>query len=869
MRNHMMYHEKQAGDPTLEEVLACPAPRCDSAGVSLSVGQPRWGCDFVRVSITIDGKTIAELEQRAAEDAAAFQAAKRARDLEGRRRAEQRHRERESADAAMAPQQRRGSDRRRSYSAKEKLCILDFYEKVRGDGSITRKVEYFGNDQRSRGATFGLVSKWNRRDVERGAAQEHAGTLLRIDKTSRRMGKYAAMEKRLYALFKERRARARKVSAKWFVHTARHIMRSEFSEHATAFRGSRGWMRRFLKRFSLVPRRKTNCKNTTWEQTKPVLQRYFRSTRRRLRDEAWHAARAAAVAAARARPAVAAAPAASPPSQRTRAQDADEDEGEAGRQCARRAWDSAAAAPAEPLPDGNAAAAAVAPTEPLPDGIEAAQPSPHRSPRKRARDDEAAAAAVEPDVPWHERKRAKWGKYLPHQRFNVDQVPMPFIFDMGTTYEEKGAKRVAINQLGPSLSKRQMTAQVCFRPEPPPPPPESASDEVKSRFKKHLMEQPPPCLIFRGTGQMISQREKDAYPPELVVLWQPKAWVDRPTAVGWAKQCYKKVIDADRAAGVADESSRYLLFEDNLDSQGQPAYLETLSAECQTDDHKVPPNKTDQVQPVDRGLGRQLQIYMGQEEDEWLEDDENLQRYENNELTTSDRRILLAQWYCKAYQKAMESRATRKYFEHAGALLTADGSDDDLIKLEGVPRGEKFTWEDDVLDEPMETADLEPEPEDVCPERPDPRARLALEGDEVDETILDDEDDPDDDDAPPAPKVAPPGFRIRAEPPPEEHLAFSKEEAAPGDDLVESSILYRWPSVGWCVGKIVERNANYRFTKKIDNKMEKVNFLIFYEIDGDTVKTVLRSEDYGGEEDGSWVLLEPEGSDAEAEAAGL
>ena len=26
------------------------------------------------------------------------------------------------------------------------------------------------------------------------------------------------------------------------------------------------------------------------------------------------------------------------------------------------------------------------------------------------------------------------------------------------------------------------------------------------------------------------------------------------------------------------------------------------------------------------------------------------------------------------------------------ALLTADGTDDDLIKLEGVPKGEKFTF---------------------------------------------------------------------------------------------------------------------------------------------------------------------------------
>ena len=46
----------------------------------------------------------------------------------------------------------------------------------------------------------------------------------------------------------------------------------------------------------------------------------------------------------------------------------------------------------------------------------------------------------------------------------------------------------------------------------------------------------------------------------------------------------------------------------------------------------------------------------------------------------------LANWYFKAVKKALEGDAKRKYFEHAGALLTADGTDDDLIKLEGTPR---------------------------------------------------------------------------------------------------------------------------------------------------------------------------------------
>ena len=59
--------------------------------------------------------------------------------------------------------------------------------------------------------------------------------------------------------------------------------------------------------------------------------------------------------------------------------------------------------------------------------------------------------------------RRKYGKYLPHQRFNVDQVPLPFANGMNETYEEVGAKRVAVNQNGPSLAKRQATGQVIFR----------------------------------------------------------------------------------------------------------------------------------------------------------------------------------------------------------------------------------------------------------------------------------------------------------------------------------------------------------------------------------------------------------------------
>ena len=74
----------------------------------------------------------------------------------------------------------------------------------------------------------------------------------------------------------------------------------------------------------------------------------------------------------------------------------------------------------------------------------------------------------------------------------------------------------------------------------------------------------------------------------------------------------------------------------------------------------------------------------------WVTSLGRIHRESNAGMTTSDRRILMANWYFKAFWRACEGEAKRKYFEHAGALLTADGSDDNLIQLEGVPAGHTF-----------------------------------------------------------------------------------------------------------------------------------------------------------------------------------
>ena len=72
--------------------------------------------------------------------------------------------------------------------------------------------------------------------------------------------------------------------------------------------------------------------------------------------------------------------------------------------------------------------------------------------------------------------------------------------------------------------------------------------------------------------------------------------------------------------------------------------------------------------------------------------------------------------------------------------------------------------------------------------------------------------------------------------------------------LVGRSILFCWSSVGWHVGLIKEANGDRR--RKMDG--EVINFFVHYEIDDNTSAHVLALATYGGEDTGSWVLLEPE-----------
>lgn len=70
--------------------------------------------------------------------------------------------------------------------------------------------------------------------------------------------------------------------------------------------------------------------------------------------------------------------------------------------------------------------------------------------------------------------------------------------------------------------------------------------------------------------------------------------------------------------------------------------------------------------------------------EKWLEEDENLDMWHDS-MSAKKRRILMTQWTGEAWRKLSSVKMfAKKLFMKTGCLITADGSDDDMIKPQGL-----------------------------------------------------------------------------------------------------------------------------------------------------------------------------------------
>ena len=240
--------------------------------------------------------------------------------------------------------------------------------------------------------------------------------------------------------------------------------------------------------------------------------------------------------------------------------------------------------------------------------------------------------------------------------------------DNKTTYhdcstEASRKEKVWVRQPASGLEKRQCTLQLCFSPE---------DNNVR------------PDIIFRGGGKRLSPVEKAAYHKGVDIYFQKNAWADTAVSCEWVKKTLKPAIQEGH-----DGDTEFLLYCDNLNAQTSDEFKRAV--------RKIkglvwfgPPGATDIWQPVDAGYGSMIKRLVTQEQDKWLEMDENFDRWAGNgkPLSASDRRILISHWVGEAHKRLQEAnydKFRRNCFEKTGCLMTADGSDDSLVKPEGLP----------------------------------------------------------------------------------------------------------------------------------------------------------------------------------------
>ena len=297
--------------------------------------------------------------------------------------------------------------------------------------------------------------------------------------------------------------------------------------------------------------------------------------------------------------------------------------------------------------------------------------------RKKQRNKKASKEHFRPDVlRWHALTRercirmgfsddydSKWGRFKPQQRFNVDQSPLPFAVDRGTTYEllpEKEKRKnhkVWIANPGAGLEKRQCSLQICFRP---------------------VGEQPKLGIVFRGKGN-ISEAERAAYPDNVDVFFQSKAWVDTPVCLEWLEKTLSPIVK---------DENRFVIFMDNLTAQCADEFKQEIASHGGLAWY-VPKNTTDITQPADSGYAELLKCLIKQAQDEWLLDETNADKWYgvDQKFTASERRILIAFWSSEGYYKLCQSDYDSyrwRMFEKTGCLMTADGSEDEKIQPEGL-----------------------------------------------------------------------------------------------------------------------------------------------------------------------------------------
>ena len=205
-------------------------------------------------------------------------------------------------------------------------------------------------------------------------------------------------------------------------------------------------------------------------------------------------------------------------------------------------------------------------------------------------------------------------------------------------------------------------------------------------------------ICFKGKGKRIKPCEIKDYDKDVIVQWDPKAWYNERMCMEWARLAAVEIVLKSEGA--------HLVFADNLSGQTTKEFKEYMLRHSNATVHNLLPGCTDEIQVVDDGFGALIKHHAQDVSDEWLMVDANWEEWTSTSLSASRRRVLLTTWYGEGYRRACSAYDFVKHFTKVGSNLTANGSEDHLIKLQGL---DEFSFSEADAERDALTGGLSPE----------------------------------------------------------------------------------------------------------------------------------------------------------------
>jgi hypothetical protein len=278
------------------------------------------------------------------------------------------------------------------------------------------------------------------------------------------------------------------------------------------------------------------------------------------------------------------------------------------------------------------------------------------------------------------------GRYKLSEIANMDQTPLAFEFQRGRTYAAKGSRTVILKTARSGWEKRQATLQVIV-----------FADGV-NRCK--------PLLMFKGKpgkGNKNRQVEASKYHPGVKVIFNEKAYANSSNFIDWIRQDYSRasvypLTDHEPRLLVLDafaphkHSGRKILEKETIAQKTKRLREERLNNIIRTEFKKlnvtlslIPGGCTGYVQVLDVAINSLLKALI--QELEEIHIDHNLEKWNNNEYSIEERRILLTQWVGEAWEQIHRDHkeTTIKAFRNLGLSLNPDGSEDSKLKIKDLP----------------------------------------------------------------------------------------------------------------------------------------------------------------------------------------